>query len=166
MAGKARVGQQIGKPVDGLPNAEMSWDAVRETAARMYGQGIKRTVIARALVYYLVPNNRHRPLEQRLAQARSKLRGWEQSKQFRDKVYELAVVQLDMSTPEILLGVAKKAKRGRVDAARLALEVTGRHNPKGDVAPTQVAVVFTGVPRPEDPAPEVQAVKAAKELEG
>jgi glucose/arabinose dehydrogenase len=63
-------------------------------------------------------------------------------------VYASAVVKLDMSTPAILKGVAAKAKRGRVDAARLALELTGRHNPKGDQQPAQVAVIIGGVPRP------------------
>jgi len=48
----------------------------------------------------------------------------------------------------ILTGIAKKAQRGRVDAARLALELTGRHNPKGEQAPTQVAIIFQGIPRP------------------
>lgn len=67
---------------------------------------------------------------------------------FRDRVYEVAVIQLDMSTPSILAGIGRKAKRGRVDAARLALEITNRHNPKGDQSPTQVAVIFQDIPRP------------------
>jgi hypothetical protein len=76
------------------------------------------------------------------------LRRWEHQQDFRDMVYTSAVVKLDMATPGILKGVANKAKRGRVDAARLALELTGRHNPKGDQQPAQVAVIIGGVPRP------------------
>jgi hypothetical protein len=151
---------------DGIPGTKVTWNDLRETVAQMYGRGIPRKVIARTLVDYLVPNNRHRPLEQRLSQARQKLRNWEHTLEFRDRVYEIALVELDLESPAILKGLAKKAKRGRVDAARLAMELTGRHNPKGDAAPTQVAVVFNGIPRPDgDPAVEVQAVRARPELE-
>jgi hypothetical protein len=97
----------------------------------------------------------------RLQLARKKLRKWEADPKFRDQVYQRAVVDLDMSTPAILKGIAGKAKRGRVDAARLALEITGRHT-KAEQAPTQVAVVFGSVPRPGIPA---QAV-SADEVEG
>ena len=123
-------------------------DPVRETAAKLYGQGDERKHIARMLLDHLVPNGKERPEEQRLSQARTKLRNWEQSQAFRDMIYNLAVVKLDLQTPAILGGIAKKAKRGRVDAARLALEVTGRHNPKGEAAPTQIIVAIEGVPRP------------------
>jgi len=88
--------------------------------------------------------------------AQRRLRTWEQEESFRDLIYKQAVVELDMDSPAILKGIAGKAKRGRVDAARLALELTGRHSPKGDAAPAQVAVVIQGVPRPVG----VQAVGA------
>lgn len=122
--------------------------ALQETAAKLYGQGFERPQIARMLCEHLVPNGLDRPEEQRLSQARARLRKWEHTQDFRDMIYKLAVVKLDLATPAILGGITKKAKRGRVDAARLALEITGRHNPKGDAAPTQVAIVFSGVPRP------------------
>lgn len=131
-------------------------DIVRQAAAKLYGQSIKRPQIARILVDHLVPNNRDRPLEQRLSQARTRLAKWERDPKFRDLIYNLAVVKLDLQAPEILGGIAKKAKRGRVDAARLALEITGRHNPKGDQQPAQVALIIQGVPRPSS----VQAVTA------
>jgi len=67
---------------------------------------------------------------------------------FRDLIYHKAVVDIDLATPEILQGVVKKAKKGRVDAARFALEITGRHNPKGDGVPAQVVVAINGIPRP------------------
>jgi hypothetical protein len=139
----------------------LSRDAVRETAAKLYGQGVPRAKIARALVDHLVPNRKHRPLEQRLSQARTKLRSWERDQKFRDKVYDMAVVKLDIEIPGILQGVARKAKRGRVDAARLALEVTGRHNPKGDANPPSVAVVINGMPRPQG----TQVVQADLEID-
>lgn len=134
---------------DELAIATVDFETLQLTAAKLYGRGVPRAKIARALVDHLVPQNRHRPLEQRLSQARTKLRGWERSQKFRDMVYNLAVIELDMSTPGILAGIGRKAKKGRVDAARLALEITGRHNPKGDAAPTQVAVIFQDIPRPD-----------------
>lgn len=147
MAGSAPLEPKIGV-IGETGTAEIAVDHVRETAAELYGRGYLRRRIARILVDHLVPNGRDRPLEQRLTQARAKLRRWERNQAFRDLVFNKAVVELDMSTPGILKGVAKQGKKGRVDAARFALEITGRHNPKGDQVPTQVAIVFQGVPRP------------------
>jgi hypothetical protein len=147
MAGKAlpRSNQEIDVEP---PNR----DFIKEHVAKLYGQGFERPVIARMMVEHLVgpvsPNGRQRTPEQRLSLARQKLRKWEFQQTFRDLVYASAVVKLDMATPGILKGVAQKAKRGRVDAARLALELTGRHNPKGEQQPAQVAVIISGVPRP------------------
>jgi hypothetical protein len=135
------------------PGGNEHRDRVREAAAKLYGQGFERKHIARMMVEYLggaktFEDGVPRPLEQRLSQARTRLRGWEADQAFRDMIYNLAVVKLDLQTPAILGGIAKKAKKGRVDAARLALEITGRHNPKGDQVPTQIALVVEGVPRP------------------
>lgn len=128
-------------------------DAVRLTAAKMYAVGIKRPAIARALVEYLYPFREFEdgvpiPLEQQLTAARRKLRNWEKDDKFRDLVYKHSVIGLDMATPDILKGLAKRAKRGRVDATRLVLELTGRHNPKGDSVPPQIVVAINGMPRP------------------
>jgi len=87
--------------------------------------------------------------EQRLSTACHKLRRWEYSQEFRDLVYKYAVVDLDMDTPAILVGLSKRAKRGRVDAARLALELTGRHSKDSDTAPVNVTVNLANVARPE-----------------
>ena len=125
----------------------------------MYGMGFPRARIARIMVDLLVPNGVDRPLEQRLSQARGKLKRWEMNQPFRDLVYRHAVVELDMSTPAILKGIGRKARRGRVDAARLALELTGRHAPKGEQAPTTVQVVFAGIPRPGGTSPSEDVVE-------
>jgi len=95
------------------------------------------------------PGKRDRTQEEREAQARHKLRRWEKTQKFRDLVYEVAVVKLDMDVPQILEGVSNRAKRGRVDAARLALEVTGRHNPKGEQQAPNITVQIANIPRPE-----------------
>lgn len=166
MAGQAKPGTDIEVPSLGArvppPNTAPMLsgperDAVREVAAKLYGQGIPRAKIARMMVDHLVPNGRDRPLEQRLSQARNKLRNWERDDKFRDLIYNLAVVKLDLQTPQILGGVGRKAKAGRVDAARLALELTGRHNPKGDSTPAQVIIAFNGVPRPHGSPQAVEA---------
>lgn len=124
-------------------------DLVFEHAAKLYGQGYARSKVARIMLDHLVPHGKDRPEEQRLSQARAKLRRWEHMDRFRDLIYHRAVVELDLDTPAILKGVASKAKRGRVDAARLALELTGRHTPKGEQAPAQVVVAINGIPRPQ-----------------
>jgi hypothetical protein len=81
---------------------------------------------------------------------KKKIRAWESTQWFRDALYDASLAQLDLDVPEIFRGVARKAKKGRVDAARLALEVTGRHNPRGgDATPAIVNLNFGGaIPRP------------------
>lgn len=132
-------------------SVQMDWDDVRLTAARLYGRGFRRSQIARALREHLVnPESVQRRTEEQMLQyANSKLRRWEQSQEFRDLIYRHAVVELDMSTPQILTGLAKRAKRGRVDAARLALEITGRHTREDERGHTNVTINLANVPRPE-----------------
>jgi hypothetical protein len=96
-------------------------------------------------------------MEHRLIYARRKLRRWEASKEFRDLIWEHGLVQTDLQTGRVLNGLVQKAVRGRVDAAKLALELTGRYTPKGEQQPTQVAVVFTGIQRSASVAELVEA---------
>jgi hypothetical protein len=85
-----------------------------------------------------------------MSHVQNKLRRWEYSQEFRDLVYKYAVVDLDMDTPAILTGLARRAKRGRVDAARLALELTGRHSRENEANPVNVTVNLANVARPPD----------------
>lgn len=136
-------------------------DRVKETVVELYGRGYSRSQIAKMLSTHIAPNS-SRPVPH----ANRTLRRWEKDQKFRDAIYNASVVKLDLALPSILDGVAKKAKRGRVDAARLALEVTGRHNPKGDAVPTQIAIVVNGVPRPQRAGAQdvvVEAVEASEE---
>lgn len=130
---------------------QMDWDDLRLTAAKLYGRGFKRAAIARALAEHLVSPDSlaRRSQEQMMAAARTKLKRWEMSQEFRDQVYRHAVVELDMSTPGILIGLASRARRGRVDAARLALEITGRHTKEDQAGSTNVTINLANVPRPD-----------------
>lgn len=134
----------------------------RTTAARLYSNGHSRHEVARLLAKHIIPFQPDMPVDRRLTLAIRKLKLWEFEQDFRDMVYEGSVVQLDMETPAILKGVARKAKGGRVDAAKLALELTGRHTSKGEQAPTQIAIVLNGVPRPQIAVPN----QAAEVVEG
>jgi len=118
---------------------------LRVLAAKLYGRGLKKNQIARALMDKLSPH----PLPNvRYRRAYSRISRWELQDTFRDLVYQHAVVKLDLATPGILQGISRKAKTGRVDAARLALELTGRHVPRGDSHPTQIVLQMGNVPRP------------------
>jgi hypothetical protein len=60
------------------------------------------------------------------------------------------MINADLRTPTIMAGVVRKAEEGRVDAAKLALSITGRYTEQGDVQATQVNIVFgADIPRPE-----------------
>jgi hypothetical protein len=161
MAGLARPEAQqelLTEPPKSTPAPNQAYDIpfteIQVAAAQLYGSGYKRPQIMRILFDHLAPakrpGRRDRTREERQSLARAKLRRWERSPKFRDLVYANAVAELDLETPAILQGVAQKARRGRVDAARLALEVTGRHNPKGQEKPTEIHVQIANIPRPND----------------
>lgn len=119
---------------------------LQETAARLYAGGLSRRQVAVRLRDYLAPEVKHPDI--RTNAAVRILKKMEQELEFRDMVYDFSVGKTDLQIPAILNGVVKKAKAGRVDAARLVLEVTGRHNPRGDATPTAIQIVVEGVPRP------------------
>ena len=130
-----------------LPEPLDDREVLMRHCAKLYGQGLNRSQIARAMVKHLATNT-ERPREQQLQQVRAKLKRWEAKQEFRDMVWDLAVIELDMSTPAILRGIARSAKRGRVDAAKLALEVTGRHVTKGENVAPNIVIAFNDIPRP------------------
>jgi len=69
------------------------------------------------------------------------------------------MIAADMRTPQIMAGVVQKATEGRVDAAKLALSITGRYTEQGDVQATQVNIVFgADIPRPNRPGIASQKV--------
>jgi hypothetical protein len=151
MAGQAgnRASNSVAQRSKKLTLAQQRTKKLQETVARLYGRGYSRAQVARLLTEQLAPETNGRNAEIRRKVATKLLRDWERQVQFRDLLYLEAVKELDLDSPAILRGIAAKARRGRVDAARLALELTGRHNPRGEVQPAQVAVVFNGIPRPE-----------------
>lgn len=147
MAGRAEPRRKSELTVAALPEPLDEREVLMRHCAKLYGQGLNRNQIARAMWKHLATNT-ERPKEQQISQVRAKLKRWEAKQEFRDMVWDLAVIDLDMSTPAILRGIARSAKRGRVDAAKLALEVTGRHVPKGDNVAPNITIAFGNVPRP------------------
>jgi hypothetical protein len=135
------------------PEVVIKVEDVRDVAARMYGLGFKRPQIASSMAHVLTPDGN-------VKTARRKLGRWEQEQEFRDQIWQYAVVKMDLELPEILKGVTKAAKRGRVDAAKLALSVTERHTDKSEM-PTEVTIRLAGtMPRPELKGPEDLPPKA------
>ena len=149
-----------------LPSVpEASLTPVQSLAAQLMGKGYTVPQVAERLVDYIIRNSRAKKAV-RLKMARNRIRAWARTQHFRDAMYDAAIIALDLDSPLILQGVGRKAKAGRVDAAKLALEVTGRHTPKGEPQPTQVEVQFFGVPRPargeEDEEVEGEVVEDAE----
>jgi len=133
-----------GSSVGQLPH-ELSLEAVRLHAAQLYGRGFRRPAIARALQPYLTSSGD-------LKQARGKLAKWEKEQAFRDLIWANAVVKLDMESPHILEGITRAAKRGRVDAAKLALSIANRYTDKSDMPSEVVLRIDNGMPRPDERA--------------
>ena len=115
---------------------------VKETAAKLYGHGFKRAQVAQYLVQYLSPSGS-------LKAARMKLAKLELTQDFRDLIWKHAVVKTDLEAPKIMEGIVGAAKRGRVDAAKLALGIAGRYTDRSDM-PTEVTLRLEGFNRPND----------------
>lgn len=146
------------------PQEELS--KLQKAVIELYGRGFRRGEVARKLMKYLCPSPSYGDGSEaaRERQARAKLRRWEQKPWFRDALFQRAVVDTDLATTDIMKGVTKRAKEGNVDAAKFAMEVSGRYTPKGDTAAAQVTVVFSGLPRPL--ARQPQAIEGEAEEMG
>jgi hypothetical protein len=131
---------------------------VQLAAIRLLGAGKTRAAVADILAPHVYPQIFPQDPREAKRRVRKKIRMWEETQWFRDAVYDSALADLDADLPQILKGMGKRARR-RVDAARLALEVTGRHNPRGEqAAPTAIQINFGGaLPRPGN-RPQIEAV--------
>src|SRR5262245_49190044 len=115
----------------------------------LYVRGLARRKIARLLIEHLAPAANGESLNARLQLATKRLRNLEGRRWFRDLLWERAMIATDMASPRIMAGITQKATEGRVDAAKLALSITGRYTEQGDVQATQVNIVFgADIPRP------------------
>jgi len=69
--------------------------------------------------------------------------------EFRDEIFAATVMHADGQVGEVFRGLLTKAKSGRVDAAKLVLELTGRYSVGPDQPPSTVVVqIGDGLPRP------------------
>ena len=119
---------------------------VQILCVQMMARGYLLHEVARRYAGQLAP---HEPnLEKRRKKARTKLRHWMATQKMRDLLWEETMVGLDIDSPQIVRGISRKAKAGRVDAARLALELNGRHAPHTEVTPAQINIQFGDIPRP------------------
>jgi hypothetical protein len=131
---------------------------LESTVIDLYVRGLKRRKIARLLIDHLAVPEEGESLNSRMRRATIRLRALEARKWFRDLLWERAMIAADMRTPNIMAGVVRKAEEGRVDAAKLALSITGRYTEQGDVQATQVNILFgADIPRPERRAIESQS---------
>ena len=103
--------------------------------------------VARKMDHILVPHELNR--EKRLKKARQRIRIWMATQKMRDLLWEETMIGLDLDSPKIVRGISRKAQAGRVDAARLALEMNGRHAPQAEVQPAQINIAFGDIPRPQ-----------------
>lgn len=68
---------------------------------------------------------------------------------FRMRILEGSTDLLALDAGKITKSLSEQAQRGRVDAIKLALEITGVYSPKAtDPGPATVQLVINGVPRP------------------
>lgn len=126
-------------------------------------KGYTLAELARHYQHHLV---KHEPDRQkRLTKARTRVRQWSRSQKFRDQLWEEIMMRIDLESPSIVEGLVGKARAGRVDAARLVLELNGRHAPHTEVQPAQVNVLFTGLPRPQRSLPVGEVVDSEAEID-
>lgn len=120
---------------------------VQDKAALLFAKGKTVPQIAKLLGDHIHPQVADRRLQ--LKKSRGTLRRWLMTNKMRDAVYEYGRTLLDLESTAIMRGISRKAKEGRVDAARLALELNGRHAPHTEEKPAQIVLAFGNVPRPE-----------------
>jgi hypothetical protein len=124
---------------------------IQVTVGQLFARGVPVGQIARIIHQQLIP---HEPDEnKRLKKTRSRIRKWLGTTKMRDFIWAEAQILIDLESPAIMRGIAKKAKAGRIDAARLAFELNGRHSPHTEVQPAAINIIFGGVPRPGDDMP-------------
>lgn len=141
--------------VDHPSNSPEEFTAIQWLVVQGYGSGASVGAIARKYANHLIP---HEPDEEkRLKKARQKIRKWIRTQKFRDAIWAQSVVELDLESPAILKGITRKARAGRVDAARLAFELNGRHSPHTEVQPASININFGAIPRPHNMAPIEEA---------
>jgi hypothetical protein len=149
-----------------LATLELELDRVQLAAAELFGRGWSRASVARKLEWYILrPAERKERQVKRRSRAMRRLRQWERRNHFRDACWQYSLQHTDMKSGAILHGVARRAMAGRVDAAKFALELTGRYTPKGMDQPTAVQIVVNSVPRPVVKAQAVEADGQSRELE-
>jgi hypothetical protein len=140
--------------VDSPSNSPVEFTAIQWIVVQGWARGVSLAVLARKLEHHIVPHEPD-PFKRR-KKARKRIRDWLGTQKFRDAIYAEAQMLLDLESPAILRGVARKAKAGRVDAARLALELNGRHSPHTEVQPASINITFGGVPRPYAGSPSLE----------
>lgn len=129
---------------------EKHWHKLKRATLRLHLEGHQEPgAIARRLSIAYFPEHQQGP--ELIKKLRNIVRKWQRERDYLDALWRHSKEALEGEAPSILQGIAMKAKQGRVDAARLAFEITGQHSPKKDSSPTHVQVVFAGLPRPELP---------------
>lgn len=132
-----------------VPTHKKQLSRLEAVVVQLYSQGVERRLVAKLLLKHLCPPNGDLSPNQRYRLAKRRLRQLEERKWFRDAVWKQALQDADLETPAIIAGLVRKAKRGRVDASKLVLGLTGRYQEVGDQQATTVNIVFGAeVPRP------------------
>ena len=120
---------------------------VQLKAAEYWSKGWTIPQIAKKMGHLICPDASPRKLQ--LQKARTRLRAWSVTQAFRDAVWNHTIIAADLASPAVVEGVVRKAASGRVDAARLVLELNGRHSPFTEDKPAAINIVFNGIPRPQ-----------------
>lgn len=149
-----------------LPNGKKKpMTRLEKVILQLYGRGLRRGEIAQLVGRHMFPEwNHNRVMQMRLT--RRRLISYEERQWFRDALYNQAVVTTDLSIPQILEGVVKKAKRGRVDAAKLTLAVTGRSVDQEGAVNVPIQINFPGqIARPYGPEASIAGQDEAEVVE-
>lgn len=134
------------KVVEKPSNAVDEVTPIQMLVATQYARGATVAQLARKLAHLIRPDVQDEDKQRQ--KSRSVIRKWLATEKMRNIIWQETLIQADLDSPQVVAAVGRKAKRGRIDAARLHLELTGRHAPNTEITPAQVNVVFTDLPRP------------------
>jgi hypothetical protein len=140
--------------VDHPSNSPVEFTPIQWIVVQGWARGATLASLARKLENHICPHESD-PYKRR-KKTRKRIRDWLGTAKFRDAIWNEAQMLLDLESPAIMRGVARKAKAGRVDAARLAFELNGRHSPHTEIQPAQITIAFGKVPRPSTTVPALE----------
>lgn len=136
-------GLEYGSRVAELTVSTDGWPPEKLAIAALYARGLRRSAIIKKFSALGVPDKK----------VRAWIRKWKRETAFQDLVWDLAMADMRLAEPTVVMAMLRKSQHGDVTAAKFFLELTGRYTPKPEsVQASQINLILPAdVGRPDRP---------------